>query len=147
MKCSRESTTHHFEVPANIFSVTPVHFLLRIAENVSLPPQVLEELAGHKDPDIREAVADNANTPMDTLMLLSQDESSNVRYAMAENHNLPKAILCALSNDENPLVAERAARTMKRVEREYSQVLHTHGLDEGQAFQLRKTLIRNALPQ
>jgi hypothetical protein len=89
--------------------------LRRIAENSSLTPSLLEQLAGHHSPYVREAVADNGNTPEDTLWLLARDECVEVRYAMAENHNLLRSILEALSSDENPYVAMRAQATLDRL--------------------------------
>jgi hypothetical protein len=89
--------------------------LVRIAENPSMPPAILEQLAYHPDSAVREAVADNVNTPLDTLFILVDDDNADVRYAMAENHNLPLEILSMLGKDGNPYVAERAHATMRRL--------------------------------
>jgi hypothetical protein len=94
---------------------TSIPCLTRIAENSSVPASMLEQLAMHNNPCIREAVADNINTPIDSLWLLSLDECCDIRYAMAENHNLPLAILDSLSQDNNPYVAHRAQRTLDRL--------------------------------
>jgi len=88
---------------------------MRIAENTSMPASMLDQLAFHANPLVREAVADNPNTPMDTLWMLAKDESVEVRYAMAENHNMLLGILAALEEDENPYVAHRAGMTIERV--------------------------------
>jgi hypothetical protein len=80
-----------------------------------MPASMLEQLAQHHDPSVREAVADNINTPIDTLWMLAADESADVRYAMAENHNVPIAILSYLTDDANPYVACRARRTLERL--------------------------------
>lgn len=80
-----------------------------------MPPSMLEQLALHSNPAVREAVADNINTPIDTLWLLAKDECVDVRYAIAENHNVPLAILSALMTDENPYVAHRAQMTFDRL--------------------------------
>jgi hypothetical protein len=94
---------------------TSVPYLTRIAENSSVPANMLETLATHPHAGVREAVADNINTPIDTLWILSLDECADIRYAMAENHNLPLAILDSLSQDLNPYVASRAQRTLDRL--------------------------------
>jgi hypothetical protein len=99
----------------NHFSETNIPCLTRIAENTSMPASMLEQLAQHYDPAVREAVADNLNTPIDTLWLLAADDSPDVRYAMAENHNVPLAILSFLTEDENPYVACRARNTLERL--------------------------------
>ena len=98
-----------------IFSDTSISCLTRIAENISMPASMLEQLALHNDASVREAVADNPNTPLDTMWLLARDESVDVRYAIAENHNVALAILTFLSEDENPYVACRARATMDRL--------------------------------
>lgn len=76
---------------------------------------MLEQLAFHANPLVREAVADNTNTPLDTLWMLAEDESVEVRYAMAENHNMAFPILAALQEDENPYVSCRAGLTIERL--------------------------------
>ena len=98
-----------------IFSDTSVPCLMRIAENASMPASMLEQLAFHNSPLVREAVADNINTPLDTLWMLAKDESLDVRYAMAENHSMALVILRALQEDENPYVACRAGITIERI--------------------------------
>jgi hypothetical protein len=105
----------HTTVLNGIFLDTSVSCLQRIAENSSVPARMLEQLATHPDPAIREAVADNVNTPVDTVLLLASDESCDVRYAMAENHNLPISVLSVLIEDENPYVACRARTTLDRI--------------------------------
>jgi hypothetical protein len=80
-----------------------------------MPATMLEQLASHHDPSVREAVADNMNTPIDTLWVLAADECVDVRYAIAENHNIPIAVLSFLTEDENPYVACRARATLERL--------------------------------
>lgn len=100
---------------ASLLANTSVPYLTRIAENGSVPSSMLEQLASHTHPSVREAVADNINTPIDTLWVLSRDQCEDIRYAMAENHNLPLAILDNLSQDQNPYIAHRAERTLSRL--------------------------------
>jgi hypothetical protein len=101
--------------PLALLDQTSLPCLKRIAENTSIPPTMLEQLALHEDAAIREAVADNSNTPVDTLWVLAGDACDDVRYAMAENHNLPIAILTALACDDNPYVMSRAEMTLRRL--------------------------------
>jgi hypothetical protein len=101
--------------PLDLLAETSVSCLTRIAENSSIPPSMLEQLALHSHPSVREAVADNINTPIDTLWVLSGDECADVRYAIAENHNVPLAILAALTYDENPYISSRAQSTINRL--------------------------------
>jgi hypothetical protein len=106
-----------------LLSETSIPCLMRIAENPSVPPSMLEHLAMHPDARVREAVADNPNTPLDTLWLLVYDSCADVRYAMSENHNLPLSLLTALAEDENPYVASRARQTIYRIG-SLGQLLH-----------------------
>ncbi|HEY9788127.1 MAG TPA: hypothetical protein V6D17_22250 [Candidatus Obscuribacterales bacterium] len=92
------------------------NLLIKIAENMSTPPRVLEQLALSTDPDVRIALADNASTPYDVVRMLTKDENADVRYALAENHNLPRHILQLLIADENPFVSHRAQKTLNRLE-------------------------------
>jgi hypothetical protein len=86
-----------------------------IAENPSLPPSVLEELASYPDKEVKAAVGDNRNTAADTLMMLARDDDVDVRYTLAENHNIPLDVLQLLLEDDNPYVADRARRTINRL--------------------------------
>lgn len=113
-----------------IFSQTTVSCLMRIAENSSMPAAMLDQLASHPDPSVREAVADNINTPVDTLWILAADESPDVRYALAENHNIPWAILSSLSEDQNPYVACRARATLERLSNCVGQLITNAWWDE-----------------
>lgn len=89
--------------------------VLRIAENSSTPPRVLERLVEYPNIDVRIALADNSATPEDVLVLLARDLDHDVRYALAENHNVPKKVLEILGVDENPYVSSRAQKTMARL--------------------------------
>ena len=101
--------------PLEMLNETSVPCLTRIAENPSVPPTMLEQLALHPHASVREAVADNANTPLDTLWVLAGDHCADVRYAMAENHNTPELILSALCLDDNPYISSRAQSTINRI--------------------------------
>lgn len=112
--------------PLDLLENASLSCLVRIAENASMPPTILEQLALHVDPEVRQAIADNSSTPIDTLWSLAGDPSVDVRYSMSENHHLPIAILVALASDDNPYVACRARATLQRMEG--AQVL-SHGFE------------------
>ncbi|MBX9687581.1 MAG: hypothetical protein K2X27_12815 [Candidatus Obscuribacterales bacterium] len=88
----------------------------RVAENANTEVDVLESLLKHPDPNVRIAITENANAPVRILLLLAADQNVDVRYSLSENHNIPPSVLAVLSEDENPYVADRAARTLRRVE-------------------------------
>lgn len=60
--------------------------------------------------------ADNRNTSVKALLLLADDEDADLRFAMAENHNISRDVLKKLSEDPNPYVADRATKTLTRIE-------------------------------
>jgi hypothetical protein len=90
-------------------------WMLHIAEDANTPAHMLEDLALNEDHNVRMAVADNPNTPIDLLMVLARDEHLDIRYALAENHNIDTAVHNLLLDDDNPYVADRARRTLKRL--------------------------------
>lgn len=92
-------------------------FLCRMAEDATLPLEILEKLAMHYSAEVREAVSDNPGLSTDILRLLAQDESVDVRYAIAENHNAPSNVLYELCEDDNPYVSHRAKKTIERLRR------------------------------
>ena len=89
---------------------------LRLAENQTLAPTYLADLANDESPEVRIAITDNPNTPMPILELLAADDHPDVRYALAENANVPQHILKMLSRDENPYVSDRATTTLSRLQ-------------------------------
>ena len=86
------------------------------SKDLGAEPYILERLSKCTDSEVRMAVADHKNTPVEVLSLLSEDEDPDVRYALAENHNINREILVKLTGDANPFVAERAGRTLARLE-------------------------------
>ncbi len=61
-------------------------------------------------------MVENQNTPVDSLWLLARDESMDIRYLLAESHHIAFEILDQLSEDHNPYVAQRAKRTLGRLQ-------------------------------
>jgi hypothetical protein len=94
-----------------------IRSLVNMAEDPSLPQEILEKLASHPSPEVREAVTENPNLSVESLNLLAKDECVDVRYALAENHNMPSNILYLLIEDENPYVSQRAEQTLERLRR------------------------------
>ncbi len=94
-----------------------IRFLCRMAEDASLPLEILEKLAQHDCPEVREAVSDNPGLSIDILRNLAQDECLDVRFAIAENHNAPSNVLYELCEDDNPYVSHRARKTIERLRR------------------------------
>jgi hypothetical protein len=76
----------------------------------------LHRLSQHSDVEVRMAVADNKNTHIITTAQLAQDDNPDLRYALAENHQIDSGILNILARDENPYVADRAQKTLLRLQ-------------------------------
>jgi len=86
-----------------------------IASHADTPAFVLHRLAKHCNVDVRLAVADNKNTHTLTTMQLALDNNPDIRYALAENHQIDSNILNVLAMDDNPFVADRAQKTLSRL--------------------------------
>ncbi|HEY9772787.1 MAG TPA: HEAT repeat domain-containing protein [Planktothrix sp.] len=99
-----------------LLEATMTGWAIRAAESKDTPARLLEQLALNEDVEVRIAVADNPNTPTDLVSALARDDSADVRYAIAENHNLSKDVLALLREDDNPYVADRARRTLERLD-------------------------------
>lgn len=91
-------------------------WVMQAAENALTPVDILAMLAESCNVEVRLAVADNQSTSTDTMMMLAQDESADLRYQLAENHNIDKSVLQLLADDSHPYVANRAQKTLKRLQ-------------------------------
>jgi hypothetical protein len=87
----------------------------QVAENPATNLATLMLLLGDKSPEVRLALTYNRFLPATYLEWLSRDESDDLRFAMAENPHIPSHILESLSQDSNPYVANRAQKTLARL--------------------------------
>ena len=87
-----------------------------IANHPATSAIVLHRLSQHSDVEVRMAVADHKNTHIITAMQLARDDNLDLRYAIAENHQIDSGILDILAGDENPFVADRAQKTLLRLQ-------------------------------
>jgi hypothetical protein len=79
-------------------------FVAQITNN----PNLLHQLAKHKNIYVRCNVAKNTNTTQNTLLLLANDINPFVRANVAKNINSNKNILDLLANDQFLFVKEDA---------------------------------------
>jgi len=91
---------------------------MKVAENPMLPAAGFGVLVNDESPEVRISVSDNPFTPMSLLELLAADEHPDVRYAMAENANTPPHLLNMLTRDDNPYIADRACKTLNRLDQQ-----------------------------
>ena len=105
-----------------------------IAETPNMPPELLKQLADHKDEIVRQNVACNPNTPPEALAWLTEDKdyadsyaacnpntppealaklaedkSQDMSWEVADNPNTPPEALLKLAEDEDKYVRERVA--------------------------------------
>lgn len=87
---------------------------------------LIASLANHGDVEVRRAVASNLNLPEELAWKLAEDAEFCVRARLAENSSLAKFLLETLAEDEDDRIAERATRTLDRLESENfpSKVIH-----------------------
>ena len=91
-------------------------WVARAAEDPAAPTDILSMLAESCNVEVRMAVADNPSALPETVMMLAQDASDDLRYQLAENHNIPRKVLNLLADDSHPFVAQRAQKTIRRLE-------------------------------
>ncbi len=77
--------------------------------------EILRDMAGHKDIEVRACIAANELTPVEALWALSQDESPMVRLKLVSNMKCPIPLLELLTNDTHSDVALRATNTLRKV--------------------------------
>ena len=83
-----------------------------IAQNKTIPVEVVRELAGHTDPRVRDMIARKRRTPEEILMSLASDDDEGVRLAVACNPKAPDRVLHHLLSDRWKTVAEEAHRRL-----------------------------------
>ena len=88
----------------------------RAAENPQLPVHLLALLSQDDSVEVRISVADNPRAPIAILELLARDPNPDVRFAIAENAKILPDILGFLTLDDHPYVADRARKTLERLQ-------------------------------
>jgi len=89
----------------------------RVAEHENTSLSTLFRLVQDENAEVRQSIAFNPKRTTTLLQQLAQDSSADVRYLIAEDALVPPAVLRLLSNDENPYVAQRALKTLSRLQR------------------------------
>jgi hypothetical protein len=70
-----------------------------VAQNKSIPFEVLKRLARDSDPRVRWMVASKRKLDPETMKLLARDEDESVRAAVARNKKAPREVLELLRDD------------------------------------------------
>lgn len=83
-----------------------------VAQNKTVPIEVLSDLAGHPDSNVRDMVARKRKIPESLMFLLAKDEDDSVRYALVNNAKVTKAVLTILLEDSWHPVRTRAAERL-----------------------------------
>jgi hypothetical protein len=79
-----------------------------VAQNKTVPVEVLRLLASDNDPRIRSCVAMKNKLSHDLMVQLSRDPDASVRQRVAYNKNVHVEILEELADDESGLVSAAA---------------------------------------
>lgn len=75
-----------------------------VAQNKTVPIEVLEILASDPDSSVRDMVARKRKITEAIALKLAEDPDETVRAALAINRRLPASVLAKLEHDQSPLV-------------------------------------------
>ena len=81
-----------------------------VAQNKTVPIEVLEVLARDPDPRVRSMVAMKNKLTKELFALLSTDQDDAVRARVAHNRKVPSEILRTLVEDQSQLVSAAARK-------------------------------------
>ncbi len=84
-----------------------------VAQNKTVPIEILERLADHPEEKVREMVARKRKIPESLMFKLVDDESPSVRYALACNGKATEAVMNRLKNDPEEFVRNNAISRTK----------------------------------
>jgi hypothetical protein len=87
-----------------------------VALNKQLPAEVLAELAGDDDVNLRVDIAMKRRLPRELFLLLANDADESVRHRVAFNAKTPIDIVRLLAEDSSTLVSTEARRRLAREE-------------------------------
>ncbi len=111
--------------------------LLNPARDPYAPPSLLEKLAQHTEPRVRNAVATNRAIPPGIARLLGKDPFMDVRYALARNPSVPPDLLLEYARYRHILMRESVARNPSTPLEALAILLESSG------FQLQQTILEN----
>ncbi len=90
---------------------------LWVAQNKTVPLEILEKLAYHLDSNVRYMVASKRKISESLMMILATDKDESVRHALACNGKVTEIVLNLLVNDSWQPVRERAADKLQALTR------------------------------
>ncbi|MGW2174005.1 HEAT repeat domain-containing protein [Streptomyces sp. NPDC001705] len=71
-----------------------------VAQNKTVPLEILQVLASDSDPRVRSMVASKRKLTPDVLTTLASDSDESVRLAVARHKSIPRAVLELLRSDK-----------------------------------------------
>jgi hypothetical protein len=86
-----------------------------VAQNKTVPPEILNALARDADPAVRLVVAMKNKLSEDLFFLLAKDIDDGVRQRISYNKNAPRSVLEMLARDTNELVSEPASARLGKM--------------------------------
>jgi len=88
-----------------------------VAQNKTVPIEILKVLATNQDPDVRDMVARKRKIPESLMLTLAVDGDESVRLALANNAKVTEKVLNILISDSWQVVRERASVKLKALTR------------------------------
>jgi len=85
-----------------------------VAQNKTVPVEVLEVLARDPDPRVRSMVAMKRKLTGELFALLAKDQDDSVRATLAHNKKIPADILGCLVGDQSQIVSAAARERQSR---------------------------------
>jgi hypothetical protein len=83
-----------------------------VAQNKTVPTDVLSVLARDPDPRVRTMIAMKRKLPVELQQLLANDPDEGIRIRLAYNAKTERAVLEHLAHDGSTMVREAAARRL-----------------------------------
>lgn len=79
-----------------------------VAQNKTVPVEILEKLAKHEDSRVRSMVASKRKIPESLMLTFVSDSSSSVRHSLVNNGKVTERVLSVLAKDSWQAVRDRA---------------------------------------
>jgi len=84
-----------------------------VAQNKTIPDEVIRLLAGDSDWRVRQCVASKRRCPPDVLALLATDENESIASTVASHPNTPPEALLMLANHSWGAIREKVAQRLE----------------------------------
>lgn len=84
-----------------------------VAQNKTVPVEILETLAVHRDTKVRDMVARKRKIPESLMLTLAKDKDESIRHALVNNGKVTEMVLKILLTDSWEVVRVRASEKLQ----------------------------------